>query len=119
MSLGPCSAESTNPCPALCRAPTPFSTIRAGSNRGWPEQVRPRDAFAVPNPGDPARTLAEALFQEVEGGDREDAHVVEPVAFAGLDRDRALRLADHRDAGMPGGMPVAAAGRAGGAGLAK
>ncbi|MGA7261412.1 MAG: CinA family protein [Stellaceae bacterium] len=41
------------------------------------------------------------------------------VGVAGLDRDRSLAAGpDDGDAGMPGGVPVAAAGRAGGAGFA-
>src|SRR5262249_60743241 len=62
--------------------------------------------------------LAQAFFEEVERGDRKGAHVVDPVRLAGLDRDRPLDPADDRDAGMAGRMAVAAAGRAGGAGLA-
>src|SRR5436190_3440621 len=64
------------------------------------------------------RYLPEGFFEQIEGGHRERPHVVDPVGLAGLDRDRALDPADHRDAGMTGGMAVAAAGRAGGAGLA-
>src|SRR5947209_8333644 len=64
------------------------------------------------------RRSAEALFEQVERRDREGAHVVDPVGAAGLDRDRALDPANDGDAGMPGGMAVAAAGRPGGASLA-
>src|SRR5262245_37200600 len=56
----------------------------------------------------------QALLEEVERGDREGAHIVDAVALAGLDGDRALAIgSDHGDAGMPGGMAVAAAGRPG------
>src|SRR5947207_12778356 len=62
--------------------------------------------------------LAEGLFQEVEGGDRKGAHIVAPVRLAGLHGDSPLDPADDRDAGMPGRVTVAAAGRARRAGLA-
>src|SRR5271156_4546011 len=62
---------------------------------------------------------AEASLQQVEGGDGEGTHVVDPVAAAGLDRDRVLAVgADDGDAGMTGSVAVAAPGRPGGPGLA-
>src|SRR4029077_10720768 len=67
----------------------------------------------------PPALSGEALLQKVERRDRKDPHVVQPVAVAGLDRDRALAIrSDDSDAGMPGGMAIAAPGRPGGAGLA-
>src|SRR5438309_12081451 len=79
-----------------------------------------RDKSDARRSHEPPRLLsAEALLQQIERRDREDPHVVEPVAVAGLDRDRALAIGpDDGNAGMPGGMAVAAPGRSRRAGLA-
>src|SRR5262252_8101828 len=64
--------------------------------------------------------LTEALFEQIHCALAENAHVVDPVVLAGLDCDRALANGtDHGDAGVAGGVAVAAAGGPCRAGLAE
>src|SRR5882672_5314489 len=102
--------------------------VEPGTQEHWRSEDRARLAgfvFLGPGPGfqpsrnDDAFWLAQAFLQQVEGGDRERAHVVDTVVLGGFDGDRTLDVRpDHSDAGVPGGMTVTAAGRAGGAGFA-
>ena len=62
---------------------------------------------------------AEALRKEIQRGGGEGAHVGDAVGVAGLHGDRPLARPHERQAGMAGGIAVAIAGGAGGAGLAE
>jgi len=89
----------------VVRVPTLRDALRAPQGEGC------REGSAV---------LSQLLVDQLERFEREEAHVGDAVARRGLEGARELSLgADDGDAGVAGGIAVAVAGWAGGAGLGK